>query len=425
MTRRLPRFNLAVLGRYGQYLLSVFLVGVTGLISIPVVIKVAGSGAWAEVAVGQAAGLLVATAVAYGWPVTGPAVVASGRACDRWIVWRASIRSRLAILPLGSTVLLIWWYLSVRGSASAPSVLLAALSASIGGLSAVWFFVGEGQPGRVALLDVLPRVLGTICGIALIVETGELIAFVAAQLVGQLCSIAFSWADIGRRYGGNFSPSDAKPTQVRSGFVAAVFSSAYQNAPMILIGHFGGGALAAFVMGDRLLKLGAMVLAPVAQVAQGWVPQREHLSELWSRIRRAFFAVGAIALAAVGLFAALAPLAGQLLSGGQVEVPLSIALPLGVVLGAIQVSYLIGRSCLVPLGAARSMANVSVAAAVIGVPAIALAGYAYGAIGVAVGLSAVEVAVVVALGWKLQSLRRDGAGHLPPLTADGVDHEGI
>jgi len=79
------RFRRALPGiaKLSTYASSMLLLGIASLIIIPEMISVEGGRAWGSIAVGQAWGGVGAIIIAYGWHVSGPALVAQGDASSR------------------------------------------------------------------------------------------------------------------------------------------------------------------------------------------------------------------------------------------------------------------------------------------------------------------------------------------------------
>jgi O-antigen/teichoic acid export membrane protein len=369
------------------YFLSVAISALVGVVSVPVVIQVAGAAAWSALAVAQAAGSIAATVVAFGWPVIGPAAVAAAPDSERGRIFLISLISRSLILVPAAAVAIAVILVSVGWSSTTAAALVAGLTPVIGGLTASWFFVGESRPSKLNSLDVLPRAGGTVIGIVLILATSNILLFVIGQLLGQLGALAFSWMSIRRRYprGERVAVRDITGTVAAggAGFWNAILTSLYQNSPLVVVTNFAGSGVVTYAMADRLFRIAALALAPVTQVAQGYVPAARSHEELLSRIRRTIGVGAGLGAATLVGFGFLAPLLGALLSHGAIEVPYEISFSLGGAMGMALMSSLVGRACLVPLKKTATLAVAATVASIVGLSGMVAGGIAFGVGGVA------------------------------------------
>lgn len=383
------------------YLLSVLISAVVGVVSVPVVIQTAGASAWSTIAVAQAAGSIAATVVAFGWPVVGPAAVAAARGAERRKIFVISLLSRSAILAPTAVIAAIVIVLSIGWSDVTPAALVAGITPVVGGLTASWFFVGESRPSKLNSLDVLPRAAGTVVGIVLILGTSNLLAFVLSQFAGQVTALTLSYLSIRRRY--------PRPDRVRiadvvqamkrggAGFSNAILTSLYQNSPLVVVTNVASAGTEIYAMADRLFRIAALALAPVTQVAQGYVPAAPTREGLLARMRRTMLVGAVLAVATLVGFGILAPWLGTIFSHGQINLPYTVSFSLGGALGLALVSSLVGRACLVPLGKTTTLAVAATAAAIVGLPAMIVGGIVFGVQGVAVSYLTAELTAFVVI----------------------------
>lgn len=395
------------------YFLSVAISAVVGVVSVPVVIQIAGASAWSSLAVAQAAGAIAATVVAFGWPVIGPAAVAAASDAERGRIFRISLISRAVILVPAAGVAVGVILFSVGWSPTTAAALIAGLTPVVGGLTASWFFVGESRPSKLNALDVLPRAGGTVLGILLILMTSNILLFVTGQLLGQLAALAISWTSIRRRYprGERISLRDiaSSVTTGSAGFSNAILTSLYQNSPLVVVTNFAGAGVETYAMADRLFRIAALALAPVTQVAQGYVPSARSHHELLSRVRRTIGVGAGLGLATLIGFGFLAPILGTLLSHGAIEVPYEISFCLGGAMGFALMSSLVGRACLVPLKKTGTLAVAATVAAVVGLSGMISAGVVFGIAGVALAYLVAEFTAFTITVWPaVAALRDDG-----------------
>lgn len=353
--------------RLGLYGASVLLNGVISLVTIPVVIAVAGADPWASMATGQSIGNSIGVLVAFGWGLTGPATIAMASAARRPGLFLDSLFSRGALLlPLVVVQALVTIAIVPHAKLVA---FVAGLAMMLAGVSANWYFTGESRPGRFLLLDTVPRVLGTVVGLLLVVLTDELLFFALAQLTGSLLALGVSSYVIFRGQNLDFREAArwrnivARLSEQRHGVVATGLQAGLTPAILAVVAVAAPSSLPLFVLADRLSKFVGMGTSPLIQVFQGWVPAARG-AELLRRITlsaRVTVALGA--LAAVS-YAALLPLFSQLLTHGQVAVDTSSAIAFGLVASSWVISPYLTNVALMAVGRVRVIAF----SAAVGVP---------------------------------------------------------
>ncbi|MCU1579855.1 MAG: hypothetical protein JWP19_2059 [Rhodoglobus sp.] len=332
----LVRGRASSLGLYGA---SVVLNGAISLITIPVIVAIAGAGPWASMATGQSIGGSFGVLVAFGWGLTGPATIAMTAPDRRPALFLDSLFARGALLiPL----LLIEAVVTMAIVPNAKVVAFAAgLSMTLAGASANWYFTGESRPGRFLVLDTVPRVGGTILGLLLVLATHELLFFALAQLAGSLVALIASAVVILRRRELDFRAASRWSAIVESlaeqrhGVVATGLYAAFTPAVLAIVALAAPTVLPLFVLADRLSKFVGMAVSPLTQVFQGWVPS-VFGAELVRRLRVSGTVTVVTALVAGTLYAALLPWFATLLTHGQVVFDAVTAIAFGLI-AAIQV----------------------------------------------------------------------------------------
>lgn len=406
----------------GLYGLSVLLSGLVSVAVIPAVIIAAGDDAWATVAVSQAiAGFAFVIAV-FGWGVTGPTDVASRRPEARGAYFFDSLLSRawLSLLVLPPTII-------VAIIISAGDPMLAGLTAASGllvALGAGWFYVGEKSPIRFLLIDTMPRLIGTAVGAGILIATGDARWFAGVQLLGVLIAGFLSSADILRRYRGwslSLSPMRAMRNLRGQGapVTMAATSALYVNVPIVIVQLIIPQATAMYALAERIVRLSLYATRPAVQIAQGYVPSANP-ADLLARARRVLLV--AIALGGLGGlgYATLGPLVGSILSGATLDIPYALALPMAVNLAALLVSQLTGFACLTALGLTRTLAVSTIVGAIVGTATMIPLTLWFGVAGVAWGLAAAEVSVLVVQLWALAGAFRRGPEGVDPARARGA-----
>jgi hypothetical protein len=292
--------------------------------------------------------------------------------------------------------------LIVVGSMSQPGLSLAAAIAGaapvIGAAFSVpWFFIGESRPSRLNSLDVGPRTAGTLVGVAAILLTGDILAFVLGQLAGQLASATLSAISIRRRYprgaGARITRREIISTyrSQASGFLTSVISSGYQNAPLLIASLVAPGQLPVYAMADRLYRIATLALSPVLNLAQGYVPAASGRAAIAARavttVKLSVVMSGGVVLG----FGILAPLAALLLSQFTIEMPLMVSFPLAVALAASVTAGITGRACLIALGSSAILPIAAASAAAVGIAVMLFFGWLLGVSGVAIGSAIAEL----------------------------------
>ncbi len=344
---------------------------------MPIIISTVGGPTWASLAVAQAIGSVFAVIVAFGWGVTGPGMIASAGEQFRHNMYADSIKVRLVLFGiLAPVAVVVISSVAIREEAASSIYGLSMLVAALGG---AWYFVGEKKPGRLILLETLPRVFGVLIGTLILALGGSLLWFVLAQIVGAGVAASCSAAVILR--------SSAKPSAVRakrffpwyslrdqiSGVVTASTAAVYVNAPLIFVTMVVPGSAPMYAVADKLMRLALAAYGPVTQVAQGAVGSEDRML-LRQRTIRAIRISIPLALSLGTGFAMLLPLGVALMSAGTVVTGFGLSAPLGIAFACIALSQVTGLACLVALGRSRVVAMSTVMGALVGLPLLIVGG---------------------------------------------------
>ena len=243
------------------------------LLLIPLLVRVAGFDQWTTVAAGQAAGTVGATAVSFGWGITGPvrsSSVAEGHPAASLYIESLRVRTSL----LAPTMVVVWSVVALSG---APAHVLpgvaAATSATLLGLSGSWFFVGKGDPWQMLALEAGPRFLGVLASAtALVAGLGLWSYLVITFAIEVVIVLTTSWC-LSR---GRDRRETTLPLKVliRRDFeitASSVLSLGYTRAavPIVAAVRFESAGIVA--VADRVQQLVRLLLAPVVQALQSWV----------------------------------------------------------------------------------------------------------------------------------------------------------
>lgn len=376
------------------FALSIALLAVASLAAIPVMVGAEGDRVWGAIALGQAVGAIAAAAIGFGWGVSGPARIAVADGPHRRTAYVESVRARAALfVPIAATS----GALAALVAPQSPGLaVLGALTAATAGVSANWYFVGTGSPYALLVAETVPRVLGTVIGIALMLGGAGAAAGLAGMLGGLVAAFVCStlWILLGLRPHRDLAPRPARLSRVlaeqRHGMGSALGSAVYIALPLVVVTVVAPAAQPVFALVDKLQRQVSVALQPVITVAQGWVPRRD-VAQSAARARTAL-AVGAAAASVIGLVVVLTggP-ALRWLGGGEIAV-----MPLAVVLMALFVAVnffesLVAKALLPSLGRLRIGAHATVVSTFVVVPLVALGAALWGAVG---ALTAVVLGLV-------------------------------
>lgn len=364
-----------MVGRMSGFSLSVGLATLMGIISVPLLVASLGPSTWGILTLTQTVAQFAGVFVAFGWGATGAATVATLQTSERQAFYRQSLRARVTlyccVAPIAATVLA----LLTRGE-----VLVAVLGAFVyllPHLGGTWYFAGESRPLRIFLLDTVPGAIGTVAGLVAASLTGELWAFLAFQGLGYLAAGVLDARTIlsGSPRTSSRASLAASLRQQRHAVTASATTAFYVALPLVAVQIFLPSWLPFYAMADRLFRYASLALLPVQQYFQGWVPSVP--GALRHRARAATMAGLCVATVAGAGIALLSPLASRLLSGGEIDVPFTLSIPLGVAFVGVGTAAIVGYACLVAVGRVRALAVSTVIGAGLGVPfilAFAIAG---------------------------------------------------
>ncbi|WP_166134262.1 hypothetical protein [Nocardioides ochotonae] len=369
--------------------LGMVLVAVSSILLVPTLIEAVGASAWAAFAVGQAVGGFCAVLILYGWGVEGPALVARASVGDRRRLVLSSLRLRWSI----SAPVLITGGLLLLALTDSHRVLAVAgmLTNGLAGLGMTWFFLGVKDGWSVFITDSMPRSLGNVLGILLLQEDSEtafasgMAVLVLAPLFGCLHGWLRATNSVGcaLRQAFAHSPDDSIGALLGRGkhSVSTSFTgSIYTLSPVIIIAGSGAPSAPLFVLVDKAQKQLLSAFAPVANVLQAWVP-RAREKELLKRVFVAALAAALFASGSLMCSALFGVPALEWLSAGTVSVSSSVAAWAGLYLGLALAEVILGRSCLVAIGAVSRLSFWSFVGAAIGLALLLPAGMAWGAAG--------------------------------------------
>ena len=395
-------------------MLNVALGGVTSLLAIPVIISIVGAATWGSLAVAQAIGAIFAVGVGFGWGIIGPAQVAGLAVSARGQFFKDSLASRVVLFACALPAYIVTVLMVLGTRADIGAFLVGGISTVIVAVGSGWFFVGEAQPARLLVNESLPRALGTLAGATLLFVTHSLLVFVLVQLLGILISIGMTTRSINARHS-----EGALNLSVRQGFtrlkdsyasmVTAGTAALYVNVPLIVVSAVVPLATPVYAAAEKIQRFALLAMTPFTQVVQGYIPNAEDVAGIRPRIIRSVgIALGfgvSIAVALGGLL----PWVATVITAGEVSVPFTLSIPMGLTTGLIVITGVTGLAALVALGKQRTVALSTVVGACIGLPLTVVLGVLTGVEGIAWSVTFSEVLVLAIQGVALtRALRTTG-----------------
>lgn len=388
-----------ILGKIGGFTIASLLSSAIALLVVPVVIGVAGAESWATVAVGQAAGTIASTLLAMGWGFNGPAVTAMTPVKDRPALAANSLIARGVTAP---------FILGVACAASAllrPSealiAVLACVVSAFPGLNMNWLFVGAGNVRLLVLTDTVPRVLGSILGLGVLLLSGHLVLFLLVQAVAAVVSIliasSLALRGLSRvvRTDWGFSPA-AKLSRTQAAAGVTVFTAAsYLALPTLIVAALSPSSVFAYALAEKISRYSLIGITPIYQWMQGWVPGSPIDSDVIRRMSISLKISLIIAGIAAILVSFLSPMAAEFLGAEPGVLSYSLAVPMAVMVAMSAMSRCTGPVCLVAFRRERVIAFSAVSGALVGVPLLLILVPPLGAIGAALAVMASETVVVV------------------------------
>ena len=383
---------------------------------LPYIARVGGEGTWNALAVGQAIGSLAAILVALGWTLSGPARVAgTSDPRLRRRLYAMSLLTRLAAFAVCIPVLAGVAALYGDGGHFWETFVMAAAQAAAG-LSPAWYCIAIGNAGLIARYDVVPRIVGTIVCVPVLLATGLIILYPAAILVGGLLGTYFFTRRHSRRqdYAGlHAAPVLREIWALRAASGTTMAAAAYSATPILVVAAAAlPSGLAVFVSAEKLFRVGLMAVGALGSSLQGWVAEID--SDHVKRRKFSLLCHAVLGLAGLAGFALLGPFVTQILFGTALAADFATCFWFGLAFLFISVNTSTGSHWLVPMGRIRAVFWSTVAGAAVGLPAmlalsISLQG-AGGALGLAIGEFVVCAVQAIALLGLMRRDRRNPAG---------------
>lgn len=418
------RRAMSMLNKLAGYGLSMLLLAVASLIAIPAMILASGNPAWGAIALGQGVGGVGSVLIGYGWWMSGPADIATGDATSRRLEFTESLKVRLVLLvPVMAVAALISWWLA---PVNPELAVLGAITAALPGLTANWYFVGLARPYAFLVVETLPRLAGTVVGIAAMTSGADAGVGLLCQGAGLLAAFVISSAWIFRhlaRQRAGRSPLRPLTSLLRvhgAGLASGLGGNIYSTAPLVIVTVVAPSVQPVYALVDKLQRQISVGLGPLITVLQGWVPRA---ADPAPRARRALWA-GAGATVLIGILVlALGPLALRWLGAGSLQPGWDVVV---LMTGFVTLNFytsVISRVVLATYHRLDIVAKGILAATIVALPLVAVGAWYLGPVG---ALLAVNLGLLIRLGVKIVATRRClRSGVIGPSAASDVTGEPV
>lgn len=382
------------------YLAPTALNGVVALGAIPLLIANVGVENWASIALGQSVGLIASVMVSMGWPVVGPAVIASSSRIAQERHMRVSFISRLLIaapliglMAVSALVVPGLWNSLVTGTAIATCLM---------GLTSAWYYLGLDRPIALFLSDSLTRSGGTVLGLILTVMTSDPLFFVAGILSGNILAailpLLFARSRRGRQP--RIHPRIRPRELFKNSTKGAAVNFSYvllSTLAMPIVGALSAEILIAYALYDKLQKQFSTLLLPVAQMIVGRLAKSRDASDIAiisASSRRAVVVAGLVA----ALFCIpIAPTAAAMISLGSVQMQFLDSVLFACLVGAGFISQALPVAVLAPLKGLGYATLANVVGLLVMVPSVMYGGRLLGTTGILLASSLAFLVVVFLL----------------------------
>ncbi|GAA2002631.1 hypothetical protein GCM10009739_11310 [Microbacterium ulmi] len=372
---------------------------ITTLLLLPVIARVGGADGWLAVGVGQSVGAMAAIAIALGWTLHGPRLVAGRSLRVARLVFIQSVHQRtlssLVVLPLaGASAVLL-----AHDAPYTVVTLAAMLSMAVGGFSPGWYWVGIGRPLELLLYEALPRLVGNILSVPIVIVTGDVLWYPVISTVSTasayLVHSRSMKVPLPRPTRASLASTVAAMRANTFSAATTITASLYTSASVSLVSAIVPTRPAVeFLTGDRIYKISVQMIGVAGNSLQGWVSEPKNRAQFVSRARISV-ALHCVLGAAGGMVLVLVgPWFSAALLGEEVAVSQQVMIGYGVAFFALAVNSGLGRTVLAALGLQRTIFLSTAAGALIGFPSLVVGAATLGAVGASAAVALAEVTVV-------------------------------
>lgn len=404
------------------------------LVLLPLIAHRFGSSAWIALTIGQGVGAIAAVVIAMAWPVIGGNMVASAAGTvPRRQIYRMSVSSRTLVFLVLSPAIVAACVIFAGSDQLAAT--LFGLGFALNGLSASWYYAGQGTPSALVWNEGVVRLVSYAVAVAAVLSGLGLWVYGLITLVASIAMYFLNWRTIMGRHARMWqSGSAAEATRVirqqLGGTLSRVLQAAYYYGSPIIFAGVARPNLPVYAAADQVKRTGSNALSLVPTTFVSWVGEAGP-AQRRERQRKALATIlVACALAILGWFVLGDVIMGFLFAS---KVTLSwqeqLALVLGITMNLLcsAVELLI----LVPNGREGLVFNANSVVCLVGIPLLAVLAIKWGVLGGLLSLVLVKSALLVI--YRLSTLRNGvthgeqpvgiGRPDAPVRTIDGVSPE--
>lgn len=385
-------------------------------LALPVLSRLAGANGWVAIGIGQSAGAIAATVILFGWALHGPARLAKAtNQRGQLDLLAESLQSRSIIAILAIPAVAVFAYVASSGTGYEIQAAFIATAGAAAGFSSGWYAVGLGRPGYLATFDLLPKLIGTATGLALLAATRSIDAYAICVGIAPVVSVVVLSARSGLRRENLASIASVLRGLSSQSPLAGVniLGALYSSAPVILAGTLLAAPVASgLVSADKIYRFALFTVVAMANSLQSWVLTSQGPDP--RRLRASFAAHTTLGLVGAAAILVAGPAATAFLFGAAVEAGFWTSAGYAIAFLACSVGTPLIRNALVPSGATGAPLVATLTAGVSGVAAMLIFTIVLGlgAAGVAWGyaLSEIVSTAVLVLAWRKFGSRPTNSG---------------
>lgn len=371
----------------------------TPLVVQPTMSRLTGDQGWGSVVTAISLGSVGWAAITWGWNLLGPPKVVRAKQAQRWASYQESMHTRLLLAAIVLPLCAIFTAMLVPAEFRIATGLTAVAFAAVG-LLPQWYCIGIGSSKLLGFFDAIPRLIGTLISIPIMLFTRSILAYPILLLATIAVSL---WLFPRKVFPGQpaihfrFRESWRSITQMGPAAIANLIPVAYSYAPMpIAQALLSNTAASHFGSADNLFRYSLYAITSLANALQGWTLEVEGSSGRQRQIA-AIAAHTALAILGGGLFILLGVWASKLLLGADVIATQGAIFWYGMAFFFLCISTPLLRNLLVPNGRARLALLATVVAAVIGLSVMFLSGFQHNPTGIAAGMAGSEGLILAIL----------------------------
>lgn len=390
--------------RLAGFTLLPLLALVMPLVLLPILRSLVAAEGWSSVMAGQSIGTVAAVVILWGWNVDGTVRIARATTPDaRAAAYGSSVSTRLLLSAVVLPVALGVAALVARPGFEGPSAAMA-LGYALAGFSPAWYAIGAGRPLLLGLYDTLPRFLATIASAPLLVVTGSLWWFPGLSLAALAASLAI----FGARHaaGASWWPRSLRDTLGELGaqrHTAAISLSGqvYAQTPGPIATATAVTPALALAAGqlastDTLYRLGLFSAVALGNAFQAWTLE-PGAADRRRRQLAALAAHAVLGLAGLAILVALGPVVSPWIAPDAAAATAPYCLAYGLAFAFLSAATPLIRNLLIPADRQPLVLAITLSAAGIGLAAMLGSGLAGWTLGVAYGMAASELVMLLAL----------------------------